>query len=270
MGRKTGEKKRYGRTGAVGRIGLIVLALLFAGLLGWWGWRQFLRLSYFEITQVVVEGNLQLTAEEIISGLRLPPHLSLLEVDLMEFRQKLLQNPWVREATVRRQLPFTLIVRVVERVPEVVLMPGKAYLLSADGVILAEASPEETLSLPILKAPSERRYMIGEQVLSPQVVKGLTVWREFQAANAVGGVAREITLEEDGSYMVWLGPSMPLIRLRAEDMEGQFQRLLQVLALAKVDLTAYEYVDLRFGEKVIVKPKEGEEGGQGERPDRRA
>lgn len=270
MGVQARGKKRHGRIGAVGRIGLIVLALLFAGLLSWWGWRQFLRLSYFEITQVVVEGNLQLTAEEIIASLRLPPHLSLLEVDLMELRQRLTQNPWIREATLRRRLPFTLIVQITERVPEVVLIPGRAYLLSADGVILAEASQEETLSLPILKAPNDRRYMIGERVLSSQVARGLTVWREFQAANAVGGVLREIALEEDGSYTVRLGPSMPLIRLRAEDMEGQLQRLVQVLAFAQVDLTAYEYVDLRFGEKVIVKPKEGIEGGQGERPDRRA
>jgi len=270
MWRKGREQKRQGRAGVVGRIGLIGLALLFAGLLSWWGWRQFLRLSYFEVTQVVVEGNLQLTAQEIISSLRLSPHESLLEVNLVELRQRLLEHPWIREATVQRRLPFTLIVRVTERVPEIILMSGRAYLMSADGVILDEVEEGEAVFLPILKAPSQRQYRIGERVLSPEVMRGLAVWREFQASNAVGGVPREITLEEDGSYTVRLGPSMPLIRLQAENLEDQLRRLVQVMALAKIDLAAYEYVDLRFGEKVIVKPKEEGEGGQGERPDRRA
>jgi len=40
-------------------------------------------------------------------------------------------------------------------------------------------------------------------------------------------------------------------------VDGQLERLGQVLTLTGNDLGSYEYVDLRFGGKVIVRPRGG-------------
>lgn len=249
------------------RIGLWAFTILAGGALTWAGSRS-LRLPYFEIAEVIVEGNLQLSAQEIVADLALPPHAGLLTVDLRALSVRLLRNPWIKEATLRRRLPRSLVIRIVERAPEMVLIGDKAYLLSADGVILSELEEAvsqklQAISLPVLRVPTDQRYGKGEVVLKPEVVRGLTVWRDFQLHNALPGEwAQEIILAKDGSYTVNLGPEMPFIRLKAEDMVGQLERLKRVLAFTKEGLSRYESVDLRFGEKVIVRPKGGR-GGQG-------
>lgn len=250
------------------RVGILVVVVLAGGALTLAGSRAFLRLPYFEIAEVIVEGNLQLSAQEIVADLELPPGAGLLTVDLGALNQRLLRNPWIKEASVRKRLPRSLVVRIVERAPEVVLIGDKAYLLSADGVILSELEEAvsrqlSAVSFPVLRIPADRRYVKGEVVLPPEVVRGLTVWRDFQLHNALPGErAQEIILAKDGSYTVNLGPEMPFIHLKAEDMEGQLERLNRVLAFTKESLSRYESVDLRFGEKVIVRPKGGR-GGQG-------
>jgi len=232
-----------------------IAALAF--LFGAWGIQHLSKLPYFQVAQVSVEGHFQLSAEEIVDGLGLPPHANLLELDLEALHRHLLRNPWIKEAFVKRRLPFTLIVRVVERMPEAILIADRAYLLSGDGVVLSEVEGDVP-PLPVLRAPVKRPYTPGEVILPQEVAKGLSIWKRFQTAAVLSGKqTREITLAQDGSYMVSMGPELPFIRLRAEDVDGQLERLGQVLTLTGNDLGNYEYVDLRFGGKVIVRPRGG-------------
>lgn len=248
------KKRRWMKDASLWGFALIAALAL---LLGAWGIQRLSRLSYFQVTQVSVEGHFQLPAEEVVAGLGLPPHANLLELDLEALHRRLLRNPWIKEAFVRRRLPFTLIVRVVERMPEAILMADKAYLLSSDGVVLSEVEGDVP-PLPLLRAPVQRPYTPGEVVLPQEVAKGLSIWQRLQTAAVLSGKqTREIAIAQDGSYTVSMGPQLPLIRLRAEDVDEQLKRLGHVLTLTGDDLGSYEYVDLRFGGKVIVRPREG-------------
>lgn len=216
-------------------------------------------LPYFEITSVQVEGNLQVPAQEVIDALHLPPHTSILEADLRQLARRAMEHPWVKEAWVTRRLPASLTIRIVERVPETVLVADQPYLLSADGVVLDRLGAGELPALPILRAPAERHFTPADQVLRPEIARGLAVWRDFQLANGLpGDRTREIRLAPDGSYEVSLGPGMPVVRLRGDDLEGQLNRLARALRLARVGMGTFGSIDLRFGEKVILKPLEGQ------------
>jgi hypothetical protein len=214
-----------------------------------------LRLSYFRVAEIQIEGNLQVGADEIIASLDLDPETSILEVDLQALTRRVLGNPWIKEAWVRRRLPLSLSIRVVERVPEVIFIADRRYLLSADGVILAEDSADELPTLPTLRAPSPRRVPIGERILSVELAQGLAVWRQFQLANALQGkTAHEIAMTRDGSYAVHLGERMPIIRLLAQDMEGQLRRLGAALLASGQGLDRFAGVDLRFRDRVVFTP----------------
>jgi cell division protein FtsQ len=236
---------------------LVVLALAsIAG--GWEGYRKFLRLSYFRVAEIRVEGNLQVAAEDVIVGLGLTPETSILELDLQALSRRALQNPWIKEASVRRRLPIALTIQVVERVPEAVFIADRRYLLSADGVILAELEGDDLPTLPTLRAATPRRVTPGERILSSEMAQGLSVWRQFQLANAVQGEkAHEIAMGSDGSYVVNLGQQMPVIRLRAQDMQEQLRRLGAALAAGGRGLGEYTDVDLRFRDRVIFRPATG-------------
>ena len=235
---------------------LLVLAGTGAGL--WEGYRALLRLPYFRVAEIQVEGNLQVATQDIIVSLSLVPETSILEVDLPALTGRVLENPWIREASVLRRLPLSLTIRVVERMPEAVFIADRRYLLSADGVILAELGGDELPTLPTLRAATARRVAIGERILTSEMVQGLSVWRQFQLANALQAEkAHEIAMAGDGTYVVNLGQRMPAIRLRAQDMEGQLGRLGAALSASGQALERFGDVDLRFRDRVIFKPAGG-------------
>ena len=256
-----GDRPRRASKGRLVRLIRILAAVtLLAGVVAgsWEGYRRLVRMSYFRVAEVYVEGNLQVATEEVVASLRLPSDISLLEVDLPTLSRRILQNPWIKEASVRRRLPLALTIQVVERVPEAVFIADRRYLLSADGVILTDLDRDDLPTLPTLRAATPRRVRPGDRVLSSEMAQGLAVWRQFQLANAVQGErAHEIAMGGDGSYTVNLGQQMPIIRLHAQDMQEQLRRLGAALAASGRTLGTFAAVDLRFRDRVVFRPEGG-------------
>jgi cell division protein FtsQ len=237
---------------------VVLLVLSGIGVGAWEGYWRLRRLPYFRVAEIQVEGNLQVATADIIAGLGLSPETSILEVDLQAVTRRVLANPWIREAWVRRRLPLSLTVHVVERMAEAVFIADRRYLLSADGVILSGLEADELPTLPTLRAVNTRHVKVGERILSSEIAQGLSVWRRFQLANAVQGErAHEIAMGGDGSYVVNLGERMPVIRLRAQDMEGQLRRLGAALSASSQGLGRFQGVDLRFRDRVVFTPVAG-------------
>jgi len=255
------RRERFPRLSRV-LMGLGVLLVLAGTGLGLWeGYQAVVGLPYFRVAEIQVEGNLQVAAQDIVGSLGLKPETSILEVDLPALTQRVLQNPWIKEASVQRRLPLSLTIQVVERMPEAVFIADRHYLLSADGVILAELGEDELPTLPTLRAPTPRQVDVGERILTSEMVQGLSVWRQFQLANALQGErAHEIAIAGDGSYVVNLGQRMPAIRLHAQDLEGQLRRLGAALAASHQSLDRFAVVDLRFRDRVVFKPASGTTG----------
>ena len=258
---RVGKRPRRASTGRLVRLTRILAAVtLLAGVVagGWEGYRRLVRLPYFRVAEVYVEGNLQVATDEVVASLGLQSDTSLLDVDLPTLSRRVLQNPWIKEASVRRRLPLALTIQVVERVPEAVFIADRRYLLSADGVILTDLDGDDLPTLPTLRAATPRRVRPGDRVLSSEMAQGLAVWRQFQLANAVNGErAHEIAMGGDGSYTVNLGQQMPIIRLHAQDMQEQLRRLGAALAASGRTLGTFAAVDLRFRDRVVFRPEGG-------------
>ena len=255
VGGSVRRRERFPRLTRLVKVLGVLLVLGGTGVGLWEGYRAVLRLSYFRVVEIQVEGNLQVAAQEIINSLGLAPETSILEVDLKALARRVLENPWIKEASVRRWLPLSLTIQVVERMAEAVFIADRRYLLSADGVILAELGEDELPTLPTLRAATPRHVAVGERILTSEMVQGLAVWRQFQLANAIQGErAHEIAIAGDGSYVVNLGQQMPAIRLHAQDLEGQLRRLGAALAASHQRLDRFADVDLRFRERVVFRP----------------
>jgi cell division septal protein FtsQ len=255
VGESVRRRERFPRLTRLVKVLGVLLVLGGTGVGLWEGYRAVLRLSYFRVVEIQVEGNLQVAAQEIINSLGLAPETSILEVDLKALARRVLENPWIKEASVRRWLPLSLTIQVVERMAEAVFIADRRYLLSADGVILAELGEDELPTLPTLRAATPRHVAVGERILTSEMVQGLAVWRQFQLANAIQGErAHEIAIAGDGSYVVNLGQQMPAIRLHAQDLEGQLRRLGAALAASHQRLDRFGDVDLRFRDRVVFGP----------------
>ncbi len=256
MGQRFGSRLRQGAMVAILSMLLVVL--------GWLVWQQVSRstpIHYFLISDLIVEGNRRVPTVAIIDSLALPAHAGILQVDLKEVATAILRNPWIKTARVSRRLPATLLVHVSERTPRAVVAVDRSYLVSEDGLILQEASLSEMSDLPLLKLPADHPLETGELIDPARVEQGTYLWQWFHQGTLGPDVrVREIRLEGDGSYTVLLDHGLPYLRFGEKDgLQQQLDRLAQALEMRGTTLRELEYADLRFADKVIVKPlpKEG-------------
>lgn len=81
-------------------------------------------------------------------------------VDLQGVRQDLLGLSWVKDARVSRQLPDTLVIDIVERVPHAVLKkPDRLVLIDDQGVELEPVSKANAKGMLIVEGPGAARQI---------------------------------------------------------------------------------------------------------------
>lgn len=240
------------------KVAVLIILLPVLVALGQVGRREvprLLGLRYFKITDLVVEGNRRVPTASVIQSLDLPLRASMLEVDLSGLAGRIMRNPWIKAASVSRRLPSSLFIRVSERTPRAVVLTDHAFLVSDDGMILKDAGVEEMSDLPILRINVDRPLSAGDRLDVARLEQGARLWRQFQQDALGAGVqAREIRLEGDGSCTVSLGHGMPYLRFQEDALRWQLDRLIRVLRIRAISLRELEYADLRFADKIIIKP----------------
>ena len=146
---------------AVAVMGALLLAWLFFG-------------PAFAIRSVQVTGAQHLTAQQVVAAAGINPDGSLLAVDPVSARQRLLQQTWIRAAVVRPELDGTLLVQVSEWQPVAAYHAGPAgalFLLSDQAVILGAAPT--AAGLTNIQGPAGADPKAGSRPLDPELLVAL-------------------------------------------------------------------------------------------------
>ncbi len=105
--------------------------------------------GYFDVKQVVVEGNSYYTSEEVIaiSGWKEGGNI-FFSSGISQMEDNLESDPYFREVKITRKLPCTLEITVTERTQTAAFIYGDRYVIIDDeGIVLrrSEVAPELTL-----------------------------------------------------------------------------------------------------------------------------
>lgn len=106
------------------------------------------------VAKLVLETNGALNEPWVRATLALPERITLMEVDLLMLKARLLRDPQVEAATVSRIFPASLVVELTERLPVARLREpgGETLLVARDGVSFRGQgfSAEAVAALPFL------------------------------------------------------------------------------------------------------------------------
>jgi cell division protein FtsQ len=109
------------------------------------------RAGGFEVRFVNLEGQKETSDSAIVAAIGLGPDVSLLSLDVTGVRERLESLPWVREATVRKVLPETLDVDIVEASAFARWrLEGEEVLIAADGTVLSDDVSWRFRDLPLV------------------------------------------------------------------------------------------------------------------------
>lgn len=211
------------------------------------------------IHRVAVRGNIQLSTGEIhalIDGL---VGTSILTADLAAYRRRLLDSPWVEDVAIRRLLPSTIEVFVSERRPiGLSRLGGQLYLVDRRGTIIDEFGPRYAeFDLPIIdglvRAPGTGQSAIDEArvELAARVIEALAARKELAIR------VSQIDVSDAHDAVVLLDDDPALLHLGDEQFAERLQYYVELAPALRENVREMDYVDLRFGERVYVRPADG-------------
>ncbi len=211
---------------ALGTLARLVGALLVAALisgLAYYGW-TFARASpRFGVRHLSFRGVVHANEEELTRRAGLVAGTNIFRIDLARAAREMEQDPWVRQASIERELPDTLRVSVTEHRPVAILALGPLYVLDDHNRIFKRVTPTDHLDLPVITG------LTREMVEQGRDADALVTARSIVAAWARLPLAAYAPLGElhadfdagERTWTAWAGDRAPVrVELGSFDFEG--------------------------------------------------
>ena len=265
-------RKRGGFTSRGWRAAIVVSVIGLALYAGHRAIAVVAALEVFHVDQINVRGNHRLSNGEVLAMLQSLRGRSVLAVDLADWRRALLNSPWVADASLRRTLPSTVDVVILERAPlGIGRINGSLYLVDDRGAVIDEYGPNYAdLDLPIIDGLSGRPDADASPGTAPgedsaNVYRALLARRLLDALRAgnMAGQISQIDVSDSRNAVVLLEGDSTLIRLGNERFVERLQAYYELAPALRESVPAIDYVDLRFDERVYVRPSRGGKAPRG-------
>jgi cell division septal protein FtsQ len=239
--------------GARAAIGLAVVAYAT-----WRGAALVASAGSLRVAHVTVFGNQRLSTGEVLSLLDGLRGRHILGIELGEWQQRLQSSAWVEEATLRRVLPATVEVRIRERRPMAIGRVASAlYLVDANGVVVDEYGPSYAdLDLPMVDGLGAAGP--GRGTMEPARVE--LAGRVIAALAASPGLLDKVSLidvSDAHDAVVMLEGDTTMLRLGEASFAERLQQYLDLGDALRERVAVIDYVDLRFSERLYVRPAKG-------------
>lgn len=170
------------------------VAVLEVALLGWLWFGPALRVQSMEIA-----GAHHMSANQVAKAAGLSDGVSIISVDGVSGRERLLNQVWVRTATVQPKLPGTVVIQVIEWQPVAVYHAGtsaKKFWLSNQSVVLGQTTSSGFVV--DVQGPAGNDPRVGDRPLDPQL---LTAMVNIQKGlpSLIGQEVASFTIDSCGS-----------------------------------------------------------------------
>jgi cell division protein FtsQ len=205
------------------------------------------------VDRIVVSGNERLSKGDVIavlSGLR---GESLLFTDLHAWRRRLLASPWIRDAALRRSLPSTVDVTVLERRPVGIgRLNGELYLVDERGIVIDQFGPQYAdLDLPIIDGLAGHGDTMTDE---PRADLASRVIAAARSKPAIAKRLSQIDVSDAHNASVILAGDPAVLQLGEEQFIPRLESYLGLSAALHERVADIDAVDLRFDDRIYVRP----------------
>ncbi len=138
-----------------------VIVAVSVGLLA--GYRWLTTVNYFDLTHIEIQGTSRLVEDHVRALAEIAPGDNLMALDMEKIRLALTRDPWIESASVKRVLPGTVSIQIVERIPAyLVHYEGGLYYCDESGRIIDKVAAGDFVSLPQIEveAGMEKRLAL--------------------------------------------------------------------------------------------------------------
>lgn len=221
------------------------------------------------VTRIAVSGNVRLSSGQVQALVEDMRGTSIIRADLEAFRRRLIESPWVADVALRRVLPSTIEVFISERRPVGLCRLGQdLYLVDETGTVIDQFGPQYAeFDLPIIdglvNAPNTPASMQGSidprrAALAARVIAAL-------GRSSIGKRLSQIDVSDPSDAVILLDGDTALLHLGDDRFLERVQTYLDLASTLRDRVADIDYVDLRFEQRVYVRPLSAERGDRRKR-----
>lgn len=167
----------------------------------------FLLSSFFNIDNIVIVGNEKITQETIISLSGIELEQNTFKISKNKVEQAIKTNAYIDSVRIKRKLPETIEIQVVERKPAYMLTLGNAYVYMNTQGYLLEIS-QEKLEAPVITGilTPEDQIQEGNRLCTEDLQKLSSVIQIMDSANnnEIGKLITKINISDKQDYILEL------------------------------------------------------------------
>lgn len=200
--------------------------------------------SGLKVQEIMVEGRVETPGQHVLDVLDMKRGSPIFGFSPAQAKAELERLPWIKDASVERRLPDTILVRIVERRPLALWQHGgRLALIDQDGQEIKGADPAKFGNLPMVvgdDAPQHAAQLLALLALEPDLE------RRVAAAVRVGG--RRWNLRMDAGDGVTVDVQLPETNAGAA-----WSRLAEVERASKLLDRSVSVIDMRIPDRLIVR-----------------
>ncbi|KWT89812.1 cell division protein FtsQ/DivIB [Candidatus Magnetominusculus xianensis] len=222
-------------------IGIVISVLAVMGFVIFMG-HYTLSAEFFKVDKYGVEGNSHLKDSEIFDLMDVKGK-NILSVNTEIVARRLEASPWIKTSYVRKELPSSILVRVTEKSPAAMLNDGRAMYLIDDSGVKLDAIEKPMPGIPVINIEEKHKRAYTEAVRLVNVIN---------KTGELSGKTIEISGMRPEDISLTLNGLLILMGF------GDYEKKLASYFSLKDEIAgrniAIEYIDLRFANRLIVKP----------------
>jgi cell division protein FtsQ len=231
---------------------LIVIGLTLFLVFGANAWKSSLR-----VKQIKIEGNRLVGTNEILQLTQIQNGSLLYQADLTGIQHNVTRHFYIRDALVERNLPNSIRVQVVERVPIAMINGAEPLYVDEDGTVLPPTVARRLFDLPMISGlTTNESLVLGSTLTQPDMKETLQLLSVLKALNRpMYHNISEVQIRNGGDIIIYSAEGGVPIIFGHGDLPSKLVRL-EVFwndIVRSQGLQNLQYVDLRYQDQIVAR-----------------
>jgi len=239
--RRNYRRVQVQRLFAVARNVLIVAAIILGALAAY---RHTQSGAQFAVKNIEIDGAVHTPRAALDAITQQYRGMNLFKLDIARVRRDLGALAWVRRVDIEAKIPDTLRIRIAERTPvALVLSDGPVHYVDDDGVTFAELSA----------AVGDNDLPIISNARGGELARCVAMLRDLRARDPqLYARVSEIRPIAPRGFSIFDRELGAFVYADGDELSAKWRDLYAIVANEK--LGRIEYVDLRFENRIVIKP----------------
>jgi cell division protein FtsQ len=206
-----------------------------------WGARKYVKTSpRFAITEVITTGAKRRSPDELASIAGIGKGQNVFTADLDRARARLIADPWVSEASLARQLPGTVFLRVVEREAGGIVATndgspkaagGETYVVTREGAIIKRLETGDPTDLTVVTGVVLQHLLDDREGAARTIRRALDLAADYDHTPlATRSPLEEVHVEPNGEMTLVVGKSAVALHMGAPPYRRKLDQAIRVIA----------------------------------------